>query len=59
MGIMVTYGSYVKDDDEPLNKAINQIELFDTGVAVLAGMMIIPAVFVFLRHAMAWRPDRV
>ena len=27
---------------------MNQIELFDTGVAVLAGMMIIPAVFVFL-----------
>ena len=47
MGIMVTYGSYVKDDVN-LSKAMNQIELFDTGVAVLAGMMIIPAVFVFL-----------
>lgn len=47
MGIMVTYGSYVKDDVD-LNKSINQIELFDTGVAILAGMMIIPAVFVFL-----------
>ena len=31
-----------------LNKATNQIEIFDTGVAFLAGMMIIPAVFVFL-----------
>lgn len=30
-----------------LNKSVNQIELFDTGVAILAGMMIIPAVFVF------------
>ena len=47
MGIMVTYGSYVKDDVN-LSKAMNQIELFDTGVAVFAGMMIIPAVFVFL-----------
>ena len=47
MGIMVTYGSYVKDDVN-LNKSINQIEIFDTGVAFLAGMMIIPAVFVFL-----------
>ena len=47
MGIMITYGSYVKNDVD-LNKATNQIELFDTGVAFLAGMMIIPAVFVFL-----------
>lgn len=30
-----------------LNKSVNQIELFDTGVAILTGMMIIPAVFVF------------
>ena len=47
MGIMITYGSYVRDDVD-LGKSINQIELFDTGVAFLAGMMIIPAVFVFL-----------
>lgn len=47
MGIMITYGSYVKNDID-LNKATNQIEIFDTGVAILAGMMIIPAVFVFL-----------
>lgn len=46
MGIMITYGSYVKDDVD-LNKSIGQIELFDTGVALLAGMMIIPAVYVF------------
>ena len=44
---MITYGSYVKPEVN-LNKAINQIEIFDTGVAFLAGMMIIPAVFVFL-----------
>ena len=47
MGIMVTYGSYVRNEVD-LNKSINQIEIFDTGVAFLAGMMIIPAVYVFL-----------
>ena len=47
MGIMVAYGSYVKKETN-LMKSINQIEIFDTGVAILAGMMIIPAVFVFL-----------
>ncbi len=46
MGIMITYGSYVKPEVN-LNKAINQIEIFDTGVALLAGAMIIPAVYVF------------
>lgn len=46
MGIMITYGSYVKKDVD-LNKAVGQIEIFDTGVALLAGMMIIPSVFVF------------
>ena len=46
MGIMITYGSYVKPDVD-LNKAVNQIEIFDTGVALLAGAMIIPAVYVF------------
>ena len=47
MGIMITYGSYVKKTDD-LNKSVNQIELFDTMVAFLAGMMIIPAVFTFM-----------
>ena len=47
MGIMVTYGSYFKDKDN-LMKSVNQIEIFDTVVAFLAGVMIIPAVFVFL-----------
>ena len=46
MGIMITYGSYVKKDVN-LNKSISQIELMDTGVALLAGVMIIPAVYVF------------
>ena len=47
MGIMITYGSYVKDEDK-LIKSINQIEIFDTIVAFLAGVMIIPAVYTFM-----------
>jgi len=47
MGIMVAYGSYAKKDTN-LMKSINQIEFFDTLVALLAGMMIIPAVFTFM-----------
>ncbi|MDD7367538.1 MAG: sodium-dependent transporter [Clostridiales bacterium] len=46
MGIMITYGSYVKPEVD-LNHAVNQIEVFDTGVALIAGAMIIPAVYVF------------
>ncbi len=46
MGIMITYGSYVKPEVN-LNKAVNQIEFFDTAVALIAGAMIIPAVYVF------------
>lgn len=47
MGIMVTYGSYFKNEDNLL-RSVNQIEIFDTVVAFLAGVMIIPAVYVFL-----------
>lgn len=46
MGIMITYGSYVKKEVN-LMSSINQIEIFDTLVAFLAGLMIIPAVIVF------------
>lgn len=46
MGIMITYGSYVKKDVN-LSKSLSQIEIFDTTVAFLAGLMIIPAVYVF------------
>ena len=46
MGIMITYGSYMKKEDH-LESSVRQIEIFDTGVAFLAGLMIIPAVFVF------------
>ena len=47
MGIMITYGSYVPKETD-LNKSVNRIEIFDTGVAFLAGMMIIPAVYTFM-----------
>ncbi len=47
MGIMIAYGSYVRDDAN-LGKSINQIEIFDTVVAFLAGVMIIPAVYTFM-----------
>lgn len=46
MGIMITYGSYMKKDSN-LEKSVRQIEIFDTGIAFLAGLMIIPAVFAF------------
>ena len=46
MGIMITYGSYMKKDVS-LEGSVKQIELFDTGIAFLAGLMIIPAVFAF------------
>jgi len=47
MGIMITYGSYVKKETN-LIQSVNQIELFDTVVALLAGMMIVPAVYTFM-----------
>ena len=47
MGIMITYGSYVKKDTD-INESVNKIELFDTIVAFVAGMMIIPAVYTFM-----------
>lgn len=46
MGIMVAYGSYVKDDIN-LNQSVTHIQVFDTLVAVLSGMMIVPAVYIF------------
>ncbi len=46
MGIMITYGSYFSKEQH-IEKATRQIEIFDTAIAFLAGLMIIPAVFVF------------
>lgn len=47
MGIMIAYGSYLKDKDN-LVSSVNKIEIFDTLVAFLAGVMIIPAVVAFM-----------
>ena len=47
MGIMVAYGSYAKPTAN-IGAATNRIEFFDTAIALLAGMMIIPAVFAFM-----------
>jgi NSS family neurotransmitter:Na+ symporter len=59
MGIMVAYGSYMKKDVN-LGKSVNQIEIFDTGIAILAGLMIIPAVFAFSgREGMSKGPGLV
>ena len=46
MGIMITYGSYLSKQ-EKITEATHKIELFDTAIAFLAGLMIIPAVFSF------------
>lgn len=47
MGIMISYGSYVKKETD-LVKSVNQIEIFDAAVAFLAGLMIVPAVYTFM-----------
>lgn len=46
MGIMITYGSYMKKDVS-IESSVRNIEIFDTGIAFLAGLMVIPAVFSF------------
>ncbi|MCL1912020.1 MAG: sodium-dependent transporter [Leptospirales bacterium] len=46
MGIMITYGSYMRKEDD-LERSVRHIEFFDTAIAFLAGLMIIPAVFAF------------
>lgn len=46
MGIMITYGSYMKKDVN-VSSSVHQVEIFDSGIALLAGFMVIPAVFSF------------
>lgn len=46
MGILVTFGSYMKEDVS-IEDATRHVELFDTAIAIMAGLMIIPAVFAF------------
>lgn len=44
MGTMITFGSYMKDDVD-IHTSVRQIEWFDTGIAFLSGLMVVPAVF--------------
>ena len=46
MGIMITYGSYMRKTDS-IERSVRHIEIFDTIIAVIAGMMIIPVVYSF------------
>ena len=46
MGIMITYGSYLPKNED-IESSVRNIEIFDTGIAFLAGLMIVPSVFVF------------
>ena len=46
MGILVTFGSYMKKETSIENSTRN-VEIFDTAIAIMAGLMIIPAVFAF------------
>ncbi|MCQ2395449.1 MAG: sodium-dependent transporter, partial [Kiritimatiellae bacterium] len=46
MGIMITYGSYMRKTDS-IEKCVRRIEVFDTLIAVIAGLMIIPVVYMF------------
>ena len=56
MGIMITYGSYMKKEVS-IRSSVRQIELFDTGIAFLAGLMIVPAVFAFDKGAIGKGPS--
>ena len=44
MAILITYGSYLPKEED-LEQSVLKVNLMDTGVALLAGLMIIPAVF--------------
>ena len=46
MGIMITYGSYMKKEVS-IESSVRNIEIFDTGIAFLAGLMIVPAAYMF------------
>ena len=46
MGILITFGSYMKKDIS-IEGSTEHVEIFDTAIAIMAGLMIIPAVFAF------------
>lgn len=46
MGILIAYGSYMPKNIDMV-KSVHQVELFDTSIAIIAGLMVVPAVFAF------------
>ena len=46
MGTMITFGSYMKSDIS-IERCVHHIEIFDTGIAFLSGLLVISAVFAF------------
>ncbi len=46
MGILITFGSYMKKNVS-IEGSTQNVEIFDTAIAIMAGLMIIPAVFAF------------
>ena len=46
MGILITFGSYMKKDIS-IEGSTRNVEIFDTAIAIMAGLMIIPAIFAF------------
>ena len=46
MGVLITYGSYVKKEDNLTSTAFSVV-LADTAIAILAGLVIFPAAFSF------------
>ena len=46
MGILITFGSYMNKDSS-IEDSTRNVEVFDTAIAIMAGLMIIPAVFAF------------
>ena len=46
MGILITFGSYMKKEVS-IEDSTRNVEVFDTAIAIMAGLMIIPAVFAF------------
>ncbi|MCK5893464.1 MAG: sodium-dependent transporter [Endozoicomonadaceae bacterium] len=57
VGAMMAYGSYLSKKDNLPAMAL-QVCLLDTGIAVLAGLLVIPAMFVALHNGMVIYDDQ-
>ena len=58
MGIMITFGSYMKKEDS-IESAVHQVEIFDTGIAFLAGLMIVPCCYALAPNDLTKGPGLV